>query len=364
MNYLFRHYIDNYLDNTDTYNHPASSMDIQKAFEILEINSMDISLEKLKKKYHKLALKYHPDKNGNTVESKEKFQKINDAYFYIKSEIENDASGSASTSNASNASNASNTFNAFNSFSYANILNMFMENIFKEDASTIDKTLLNNIIHIILNGCTQISLKLFETMDKEKSIEIYSFLSKYKNILYISQDIINTIRDIIVEKYKNDEVYILNPSIDDLLDDNIYKLKIEDSTYFVPLWNSEVYFDGSGCDIIVKCVPELPTNITIDDNNILYVDLEIPFNMDLFDKEIIDFQLGKKTYHINHTKLKLKKKQHHFISNEGVLISEIHDFLEPDTQTNSTNTTTTTANTTTNTWKNKKAGIHVNIVFI
>lgn len=321
-------------------------MDIQKAFEILEINSMDISLEKLKKKYHKLALKYHPDKNGNTIESKEKFQKINDAYFYVKSEIENDA-----TTNSSS--------NAPNTYSYANILNMFMENIFKEDASTIDKTILNNIIHIVLNGCTQISLKLFETMDKEKSIEIYSFLSKYKNILYISQDIINTIRDIIVEKYKNDEVYILNPSIDDLLDDNIYKLKIEDSTYFVPLWNSEVYFDGSGCDIIVKCVPELPTNITIDDNNVLYVDLELPLNVSLFEKENIEFQLGKKTYHINHTTLKLKRNQTYFIPNEGVLISEIHDFLDIDPDSK-TNTPTTTANT----CKNKKAGIHVNILFV
>jgi hypothetical protein len=330
-------------------------MDIQKAFEILEINSMDISLEKLKKKYHKLALKYHPDKNGNTIESKEKFQKINDAYFYIKSEIENDVTGSASTSNTSN------TFNAFNAFSYANILKMFMENIFKEGTSTIDKTMLNNIIHIILNGCTQLSLKLFETMDKERSIEIYSFLSKYKNILYISQDIINSIRDIIKEKYKNDEVYILNPSIDDLLDDNIYKLKIGDSTYFVPLWNSEVYFDGSGCDIIVKCVPELPTNITIDDNNILYVDLEIPFNMDLFEKENIDFQLGKKTYHINHTKLKLKKKQTYFIPNEGVLISEIHDFLESEPESKTTTPPTTI---TANACKNKKAGIHVNILFV
>jgi len=341
-------------------------MDIQKAFEILEINSMDISLEKLKKKYHKLALKYHPDKNGNTIESKEKFQKINDAYFYVKSEIENDATTSA------NSSRPSSTSNAFNAYSYANILNMFMENIFKEGVSTIDKTMLNNIIHIILNGCTQISLKLFETMDKERSIEIYSFLSKYKNILYISQDIINTIRDIIVEKYKNDEVYILNPSIDDLLDDNIYKLKIGDSTYFVPLWNSEVYFDGSGCDIIVKCVPELPTNITIDDNNILYVDLEVPLNVSLFEKEKIEFQLGKKTYHINHTKLKLKRNQTYFIPNEGVLISEIHDFLDidPESKTNTppTPTTPTTPPTpttpTTNTWKNKKAGIHVNVLFV
>jgi len=201
-------------------------------------------------------------------------------------------------------------------------------------------------------------------MDKERSIEIYTFLSKYKNILYISQDIINTIRDIIVEKYKNDEVYILNPSIDDLLDDNIYKLKIGDSTYFVPLWNSEVYFDGSGGDIIVKCVPELPSNITIDDNNILYVDLEVPFNMDLFDNENIEFQLGKKTYYINHAKLKVRKNQTYFIPNEGVLISEIHDFLDNSTNTDidANNTTTTQINN--SRAKHKKAGIHVNILFV
>ena len=333
-------------------------MDIQKAFEILEINSMDISLEKLKKKYHKLALKYHPDKNGNTTESNEKFKKINDAYVYVKTEIENDVNMHIRLDKSKTELDKTNTQTG----SYVNILNMFMESIFKENQSSIDKTVFNNIIHTVLNGCTQISLKLFENLDKEKSIEIYSFLSKYKNILYISQDIINTIRDIIVEKCKNDEVYILNPSIDDLLENNVYKLKINDSIYFVPLWNNEVYFDGSGCDIIVKCIPELPTNITIDDNNVLYVDLEIALSIDLFNEEKIEFQLGKRKYDIYLKHLKLKKKQHHFIPNEGVLISEIHDFFD-NTNTN-TNTTTNTPVDTSNTQKHKKAGIHVNIVFV
>lgn len=67
-------------------------MDYYKALEILEIdiskmNITDINMKKLKKKYHKLALQHHPDKNGNTTESNEKFKKIQEAYEYLKNEM-------------------------------------------------------------------------------------------------------------------------------------------------------------------------------------------------------------------------------------------------------------------------------------
>lgn len=60
-------------------------MNYNDAFEILEIeNYEDLTLSNLKKQYRKLALKYHPDKNGNTEISTEKFKKINEAYTYLK----------------------------------------------------------------------------------------------------------------------------------------------------------------------------------------------------------------------------------------------------------------------------------------
>jgi curved DNA-binding protein CbpA len=40
-------------------------MDIKKALEILEINNNNITLEILKKNYHRLALQNHPDKISN-----------------------------------------------------------------------------------------------------------------------------------------------------------------------------------------------------------------------------------------------------------------------------------------------------------
>ena len=66
-------------------------MNYKDAFEILEIDLSSVgyngmSLEYLKKQYRKLALKHHPDKNGNTFESNEHFKKINEAYTYLKNE--------------------------------------------------------------------------------------------------------------------------------------------------------------------------------------------------------------------------------------------------------------------------------------
>lgn len=61
-------------------------MNLNNAFEILELDTNNIykvSNETIKKQYRKLALRYHPDKNGNTEESNERFKKINEAYNYL-----------------------------------------------------------------------------------------------------------------------------------------------------------------------------------------------------------------------------------------------------------------------------------------
>ena len=47
-------------------------------YQILGLNS-NASDEEVKRRYKKLALKYHPDKN-KTPDASEKFQKISDAY--------------------------------------------------------------------------------------------------------------------------------------------------------------------------------------------------------------------------------------------------------------------------------------------
>ena len=69
-------------------------MDIQIACNLLDIDDLtrgnytNLTYDYVKRKYHKMALKWHPDKNGNTVEATQRFQKINEAYTYLITELE------------------------------------------------------------------------------------------------------------------------------------------------------------------------------------------------------------------------------------------------------------------------------------
>ena len=331
-------------------------MDIQTASDILEIDLIKIvDRDFIKKQYHKLALQYHPDKNDNTAESNEKFRQINEAYHYLKDlndrkqNVKRDADISSCET------------------TYSSMLNMFIQTILSSNTDSV-----KSIIREIVNNCQKISFKLFEGLDKHTAIEIYEFVSKYKGILHISAETIEEVKRVIMDKFKNDQIYVLNPSLDDLFENNIYKLAIFKNTFFVPLWHSELYFEGTKeeeeddngaqsdkqCDkqrdnvgenveqeeeeeeeetttkrnvklepieIIVKCIPELPDNITIDENNNLLVRIEVPFSKDLLFTPYIEVPIGKQVVFIQTNTLLLKKSQPVTFKYKGISQINEHD---------------------------------------
>jgi hypothetical protein len=302
-------------------------MDYITAREILDIDvECTLTYDILKKKYRTSALKYHPDKNGNSPEATEKFKLVQESYEYLQVEL-----GCGCGSEAANGGGGDNS-----TPDYSQLLRVFVESLFMQGCAS-GETLFSSIISDIVSGCAKISLRLFEGLDKEKAMDVYSFLSKYRTILHISQEVIDKVKDIILDKYKNDQIYILNPSLDDLLESNLYKLKLDNEVYFVPLWHDVVYFDASGCEIIVKCLPELPDHVTIDENNILHVELLVPFKVSLLDSTIVPFKLGKKAFAVN---VKLKKNQTVFLP--GVGVNQLGDL---------------------DVYENKKAGISVRVIF-
>ena len=298
-------------------------MNYKLAFEILEIDTInvnhnDITIELIKKKYHKLALQNHPDKNGNTHESNEKFKQINEAYNYLKREIkiiqtqcsENDEESEESIYKEDQSSSV-----------YFDILKLFMKGIL--DGKYNDIFL--NIVQDIVSGYKKISLKLFDNLDKENSINIYLFLSKYKNIFHLSNNVLDEIKEIVIQKYDDVEIYKLNPNINDLLNNNFYKLYVKDELYLVPLWYNEVYFDGlndNNNEIIVLCEPEFPEGVKIDDDNNIYIEKTINIQTELpslvLNNDSITIEIGDQDFHILVSELSMKREQYYKFKNKGL----------------------------------------------
>jgi len=276
-------------------------MDLQEALHIFEIeNVSNLSQESLKKRYHKLALQNHPDKNGNTPTSTQHFQRIQSAYEVLKREI-----------SFINNYNELGEEDVHLNTGYTAILHLFIDGVLKGKYNEF----LSNIVKDIVSGCKEISLKLFEDMNKEQSFAVYNFLVKYKALLRLTDNTLDKVREILLNKFKDMQIYVLNPSINDLFQNNVYKLEIDSKLYFVPLWHSEMYFDS---DIIVKCNPDLPENIEIDEDNNLVITERIPITFSLLNEKTRTIKVGNNSFELPLDQLFLRPVQTYILRKKGI----------------------------------------------
>lgn len=280
-------------------------MDIQTACEILEIDIIKIvDADYVRRQYRKMALQHHPDKNDGSKESSEKFKAINEAYHHLKNV--NDRKHTPFPEGQMPSS-------------YADLLGLFIQSIIMRTTTNKTDSFIQ-IIKDILVSYKDVSVSMFEGFDKSILVEVYEFMSKYKHVLHVSPDILAQLKQIVKDKCKNDQIYILNPTLKDLFEGNVYKLLVNEKTYYVPLWNAETYFDGGDAgDIVVRCIPELPDNISIDENNNVYIHTMVKLTSDLLDQEYIYVSVyGKKNVRLNVSDLRIIKKQTITLRKEGI----------------------------------------------
>ena len=282
-------------------------MDIKRATEILELElNTNLNSTTVKKQYHKLALLYHPDKNNGSVEANKRFQEINEAYKYLLPIV----------SSETNININNNTSINENTHIYGNLLSTFISTIVSNNKEVLVKI----IKDIVING----TKKIIYDLDKETLLELYSFLCKYKNILFVSLETIELIKSSLKNKFENNEIIILNPSIDDLFENNVYKLHINNEVYLVPLWHNELYFDTKTktnelSELIVLCEPELPENIAIDENNNIICNISVNFDKhNLLVCSYLNISLGKRTFSIPCNKLFIKQSQIYVFKGQGI----------------------------------------------
>lgn len=306
----------------DTNN--MEQMSLQNALDILELYELtNIDRLAIKKQYHKLALKWHPDKNENKEYACEKFKRINESYEYLMNlmqETEDD----------------SKTYDVFVSSSdskdrkmYKNLLSIFIHSLFG-DVNT-SQHFINIIKEIVSETANVLTLtyikKLCETLDVQQATELYQLLYKYRDILYVKEETLDfvslTIKQKIEDNHKDKQVFILRPGIKDLLNHNIYKLYVDGQLYLVPLWHNELQFETpNGSEIIVLCQPKLPDELTIDENNHIICEKKISVEKELFNlikkDKFVSIEVGEKWFSIPLNKLYLKEEQIYVLKGQGI----------------------------------------------
>jgi|TARA_B110000285_G_scaffold234171_2_gene310220 DnaJ-class molecular chaperone len=289
-------------------------MDFNCALESLEI-SEPYTRKELKKQYFKKALLYHPDKNDNP-DSNKQFHIIQDAYVYLSNNLD-------SSSNESYESR-----DCVDNDSYFVVIEQLF-NIMRN--SNITNTA--EIINVILENCHLLSLSTFEKTDKHTALKIFGYIERYSAILCIDRDMVAKFREIIREKLQDDELVILNPSIDNLLNNEVYVLEHDGNTYYIPLWHEEVTYETGDHSLIVKCIPQLPEHVYIDENNNIHIHVKISVVRALVDKNIC-VSLGRKVFKIITSELKIMARQSHIIRENGISTIDPCDNYNTDKKSN------------------------------
>jgi len=195
-------------------------MNINYARTIIGVPS-DFSLAELKKRYHILALRLHPD---------------------------------------------------------------FMKSLFKGRTNCSPKDepdggvnpILLDLLHRIIHDYASVSVNAaLDALDPATLCQLYQTLEQYNAAIRMDARIFEEITRLIREKMQKNNVIILTPSLKDVIQNNISVLQYEGQALYVPLWHSELHYrlEGSDKQLIVKCMPELPGHMSIDANNELHIDV-------------------------------------------------------------------------------------------
>lgn len=275
-----------------------------KAYQILEfiVGIEDASIQDIRAQYRRCALKYHPDK-CKLPDAAARFCEIKEAYTYLES-LHN-----TNTPNCEYMDDDDDTTPDTDLLTnYKTLVGKYIATLFRRVCDTDTKQKLARLaISKILGLCEKKATEYVRKLDCTTLSKIYEIMYEYKDAFHLSAQWLEVVKDIIAEKKNGEQCVLLNPFLEDLQADNLYRITENGRTYIVPLWHPELIYDNSGVDFIVRCCPVLPDNMELDEDNNVYVRLQYTL-AELWGSEAMVVPFGNTTLSFYPSALYLSRK--------------------------------------------------------
>ncbi len=196
--------------------------------------------------------------------------------------------------------------------------------------------LIKKLLRVLSNSNLNDFLK---RINRETLARMREFMAQYKDAFHIDES--HPAHGFAYEKNKSYEevytenavpekiTYILNPFIEDLMEDNAFRLNHNGKPYLVPLWHPETVFeDDAGEEFRVICYPILPDNMDLDDQNILTVWLNLSLH-DVWNRDAIETQIGNKIVKLPADLLRMTDRmQEAIVMSVGVPLANPRDVFD------------------------------------
>lgn len=264
--------------------------------------------KELRSAYYRQALEFHPDRNKNE-DAAEKFRQAADANVFLMAylDISPDESRSKETGSES-------------------LISTLLKSVFGDPAH---RALVLSVCEHIHGRSKEFAVQALENLDHNTAADIIDYLGLYKDVLGIDDDSITCLRERVLGNCSAVKV-VLNPTIDNLLNKDVYCLKTDNGVVYVPLWHEEIMYDISGTSLIVTNYLDIPDHITIDHNNDIHIRVRYSFEQAL-SEQFIPVSVGKKVFELRRDQLYLRNMQTARIKGVGAPRINISSILNANT---------------------------------
>ena len=300
-------------------------MNSQQAYKVLDLEP-GAAYETIRRQYKMLALKYHPDKN-KADGAADKYREIKEAH-----DVLCDKHSGPTTDDWFSKYGLDKT--ALGSSTYARAASDFFEMIYNDEQ--FQRRVFHPLLMRVVGSCEEKAIDLFKKMEKAKARKLYDILILYQDTLHLSADTLAKIKETIEAPLSEEpldesldksldikDIVVLNPNLDDLLDQSVYKLKQDNGQIvFVPLWHRELEYDG----VFVDCLPSLPDNVDVDEYNNIYVKCVLKVG-DLWDKDGVEVRVGTRAYNLDIGQLRLVSRQTVLVDGLGIPVPNEADIF-------------------------------------